>query len=101
MCFSTGKAARVHAERMRIIAMSSFVSLTIATLSQSARGNPLLGKRSIWGDGQAWRVELASRNESIVQNDGYEAQIIRTFSKHELTGFEACEGCPSLSLLSG
>ena len=51
---------------------------TISTLLQrwlkSARGNPFLGKRPIWGDGQAWRVELTSRNESIVQNDGYEAQ---------------------------
>eukprot|EP00439_Symbiodinium_sp_Y106_P031016 s4563_g3.t1 len=37
-----------------------------------SEGNPFLGKRPIWGDGQAWRVELTSRNESIVQNDGYE-----------------------------
>ncbi|CAE7476827.1 unnamed protein product [Symbiodinium natans] len=35
-------------------------------------GSLFPGKRHIWGDGQAWRVELSSRNESIVQNDGYE-----------------------------
>ncbi|CAE7593760.1 unnamed protein product, partial [Symbiodinium pilosum] len=39
------------------------------TLSEGSTAPP---KRPVWGDGQAWRVELSSRNESIVQNDGYE-----------------------------